>query len=50
VNLASAIGPVAAGALATISLEVTFAIDTLVYGLELLICVMVVTRRRAAET
>jgi DHA1 family multidrug resistance protein-like MFS transporter len=50
VNLASAIGPVAAGALATISLEVTFAIDTLVYGLALLICVMVVTRRRAADT
>jgi MFS transporter, DHA1 family, multidrug resistance protein len=45
VNLASAVGPVAVGALATLSLGVTFAVDTAVYALALGICLMVVTRR-----
>jgi MFS family permease len=47
VNMASAIGPIAAGALATVSLEATFAVDTVVYALALGVCVTVVTRRRA---
>ena len=46
VNLASAFGPIAAGALATLSLAVTFAADTVVYALALGICLMVVTRRQ----
>ena len=44
VNLASAVGPIAAGALATLSLEATFAVDTVVYALALAICLTVVTR------
>ena len=49
VNLASAVGPVAVGALATLSLEVTFAVDTAVYALALGICLVVVTRREQRD-
>jgi MFS family permease len=46
VNLASAFGPIAAGALANVSLHVVFGVDAFVYGLALVICVLVVGRRR----